>query len=353
MGGGGFGDGAAGRAVCLGDNMTDHPDRDVHFVVDPERPLWDEVTDLAQQYLDARRIDSAAQRRSPNQLGVLMQAALDSREELHEIVSDLRAGFADGIAFTPPPVDLELAASAATRSEIDEAVEMAMLWLPQVLESAGHPGISDGERVDIERLTAARLTQTLSTVFDRTAYQALDAPISTTTRGPYFVGSVDGVPDTIIANVSDDRLAKDLAWSVLFLDIVLEIINLIFAIIGLKLPTPDVEKFSDSFAKLWKSEGFRDAMKRLGDGMNAGEPLAILTFVRYLQSIGVLGEMLAAWLADMSWFDYALAIARFLAWIAAAATTAGAALGAKIAMVLGQAVEFYTKFKQLNDLNTA
>lgn len=152
----------------------------------------------------------------------------------------------------------------------------------------------------------------------------------------------------VLLNTTQDGDA--VAYYILLIDIILEVIGLILGCLGLKFPKPNAEKL---VGRLWdaiKTDGFKEAMKKLIKALKERDALAIIQALTLLRELGVLGEILTGYFADLDWLDYAIAILKFLAFLALALGTAGGAALVKIAAVLLNTVEILVKVRQLGKI---
>lgn len=234
--------------------------------------------------------------------------------------------------FTPKDLDKRI-----SQSEIDRVVVSTMKRLPVYLRKAKRRLPTKPEAEDI-RLT---ITKFLEEQFNAPSFDSQRilgttefAGIRAHTLENNFFASINGRIDLALFDVNADteegHEKSDAAKIALVIDFVLELIGLILGIIGIQTPKIDPASLEKSFARLVKDPAFQDAFKKLLEALKQKDWKAILKFLEYLEGSGNLGELLAHIFAELHWYDYAITIAKIIAWIIAAAATGGTALAAKI-----------------------
>ncbi|MEK6154017.1 hypothetical protein WIW50_12180 [Flavobacteriaceae bacterium 3-367] len=236
-----------------------------------------------------------------------------------------------------------------TDKELESAVNSALELIPGHLEEAGMviPGEDDLKKLQ-PSLVHWLKAQTTDTLDLKAAVAGEQIGLKSNYVNDTFIFSQEGEVDTLIAMRDADFSDQLAAFYIMIMDVILEVFGLILALIGFRAPKPDARALGGPMKKLLKDEGFRKAFKKLMDGLEDRDPLAILIFIQYIRSVGVFGEIAAAWFANLGWFDYVAAIGRLLAWILLATGTAGAGVLLKLGQVILSAVEFYTKIGQLS-----
>ncbi len=86
------------------------------------------------------------------------------------------------------------------------------------------------------------------------------------------------------------------------------------------------------------------------EGIKSRDAKSILVFLAFLRTSGALGEVLAAWYADLGWWDITWATAKFLAFCLLAIASAGSVALVKVASALLNAMEIKAKFDMLGKI---
>src|SRR6266446_8442824 len=239
---------------------------------------------------------------------------------------------AENKPFTPKDLDRHI-----SESEIGKVVAATMERLPFYLSAAGRRLPTSSEADDLRLIIAGFVRQQFNIpsldselILRNTEFAGIRAHI----REENFFVTINGRVDLGLFDIQADTKAggekSDAAKVALVIDLVLEIIGLILGIIGIKTPKIDPKSLEKSFARLVKEPAFQDAFKKLLEALKQKDWKAILKFLEYLEGSGNLGEILAHIFAELHWYDYAITIAKIIAWIIAATATGGAALAAKI-----------------------
>lgn len=235
-----------------------------------------------------------------------------------------------------------------TEKQINVVVAKALDELPGLLKEAGVDQPTKKELARLERTIASFLREAVTSDLDlKAAISGGRIGIQTNLIGNYFVANINGAVDTIIASRDGGFGSELAAFWIIVMDIILEVFGMLLNLMGFRPPKPDVDVLKKPMSKLVKDKGFKQAIKRLMDGLEAGDPTAIIIFIQYIRSVGVLGEILSAWLDSLDWFDYVAAFGKALAWFLLATATAGASLLAKIGHLILNALELYSKMNQL------
>jgi len=235
-----------------------------------------------------------------------------------------------------------------TEKEIQIAVTEALKITPELMKEAGMvvPGQEDLNK--IAPFVTNWLSNNVTSDLDLKAAVAGERiGLKSNYLNDTFIFSQEGEVDTLIAMKDADFSEQLAAFYIMIMDVILEVFGIILALVGFKAPRPNANTLKGPMQKLIKHHGFRAAFKKLMKGLDDGDPMAILIFIQYLRAVGVFGEIAAAWLANLGWFDYAAALIRLVAWILLATGTGGAALIMKIGQVMLSVGELYGKVGQL------
>lgn len=234
--------------------------------------------------------------------------------------------------FTPKDPD-----SRISESEIDKAVALTMKRLPLYLRKAKRRLPTKSEADDIRLFIAKFLKQQFShpsldsqLILRNTEFAGIRAH---TLENNFFAninGRVDLALFDIGADTEEGHEKSDVAKVALVIDFVIELFGLVLGIIGIQTPEIDPASLEKSFARLVKDPAFQKAFKELLEALKQKDWKAILKFLEYLEESGNFTELLAHFFAELGWLDYALTIAKIIAWIIAAVASGGLALAAKI-----------------------
>lgn len=239
-----------------------------------------------------------------------------------------------------------------TQVAIDSAVAGAMADLPSFVAEAGLPALSPDQLAQVERIVKAWLPRDwrYPSVSSDSVLKGADMGLAFTITHDHFFATIDGKVDTALFTLAQIQLDADAAKVIAIIDIILEVIGLILGALGLAFPKADAASFSGSLAGLIKSAGFKAAFQALLQGLKDRDPKAIIIFLNFLRAQGVLSEVLSKMLGDMDWIDWAIAIAKFLAFLGLALGTAGGGAFVKLAVALLNAVQILNKIKALENL---
>lgn len=235
-----------------------------------------------------------------------------------------------------------------SRSDVEQAVDEAIATLPGLLARAGRRAMHAGEELDLREQVVIDVHR-----FVTTPELHADVAIANHALVPIMARGSGGTL-ALMANGQlaatfnlADITARDAAVAVMIVDILLEIIGLILGLLGLRFPAPDARVMTGPLLEVMKTDGFKEAMKKLLRGFIIGDALAIMQGLNMLRTLGVLGELVTGYFANLSTVDYLKAMARFLAFLALTLGTAGGGTLIKAAAVLLNAIEIATKAQQL------
>lgn len=148
----------------------------------------------------------------------------------------------------------------------------------------------------------------------------------------------------LVFNVNN-RTDRTAAISIMVCLFLLEMVGLIFTLVGLALPVPPAGGIADDVGRLLENSRFRRLLKRVLDAVTnpnlsyAQKLEAILDLAKSIYEAGLLGMIVKKAFDDLPWWRIALLAALFLAQIIALFVPgAAAALAAKKAATIGQGI---------------
>ena len=135
--------------------------------------------------------------------------------------------------------------------------------------------------------------------------------------------------------------------------VVVESVFLIIAVL-LSAPNPSATAFNRAVQAIIRSVENSSSLQRAIQALDAARQVsnwelakAVFGVILASNDVGIIGQTVHILLSEVAWYQYALMVLQILAYIAAAVLSGGAAVVAKIAVLLIQATQFILKVTNL------
>jgi hypothetical protein len=173
-----------------------------------------------------------------------------------------------------------------------------------------------------------------------------------------FIVTREGETLLHLTNLDTSQGIADATW-IQIASVIVEAVFLIVSIVG-SVPRPTgkvIDRAAAAIArKVAHTPALQRAVARIVEAFKSGsrwdQAKSIFLLLKEVHAAGLVIIIVKILLSDLKWYDYALMVAKTLAYIAAAVLTDGLALIAKLVLILDDAVEFAIKLANLDKLNT-